>query len=162
MDFNKLSKQYWGPRFWTLLHTLAECSGSQVNTILASDEAESWIMLLKSQQFVMPCPICKKHYGDWMRTHNVDRIRQIQTAYRKEWLQTWLWELHEHVKMSNTIISEFTKEMILERYPRKRVDSEVKDINEVFKLAFERHSLKPEDIHRWKTGLQRLRALYGV
>jgi hypothetical protein len=52
--------------------------------------------------------------------------------------------------------------MISEKYSRKRIDGEIRDINEVFKLAFERHSLKPDDIHRWKTGLQRLRALYGV
>jgi hypothetical protein len=29
-----LSKESWGPNFWMILHTLAECSGNQSNQIL--------------------------------------------------------------------------------------------------------------------------------
>jgi hypothetical protein len=42
-----LLREFWGPNFWTVLHTLAEYSGSIQNINLSNDEADAWSFLLK-------------------------------------------------------------------------------------------------------------------
>ena len=37
-----LLREFWGPNFWTVLHTLAEYSGSIQNINLSNDEADAW------------------------------------------------------------------------------------------------------------------------
>jgi hypothetical protein len=161
MDPKNLKKQFWGPAFWTILHTFAECILTTKNTILSNDEAEGWIHLLKNQQHVMPCALCSKHYSDWLKQHNFTSIRTLKNEERADWIQIRLYELHQHVNTLNSTLN-ITREELKYEYPRRRLDDEYALCCEMFKLALERHLLKPDDIHRWKTSFLRLRALYGV
>jgi len=63
-----LDRLWWGPKFWKILHTFAECSGGLQNQILRNDEADIWKILLKTQAFVMPCPRCRDHYLEYRNT----------------------------------------------------------------------------------------------
>jgi len=161
MDPKNLKKQFWGPAYWTILHTFANCILSTKNQILLNDEAEAWILLLKIQQYVMPCSLCSKHYGDWLKLHGIGSIRTFKNEERAEKIQTWLFDLHENVNSLNSVTG-IQKEDLKERYPRKRLDDEYALCCQMFLLALERRMLKPDDIHRWKTAFLRLRALYGV
>lgn len=163
---NPGSKQVWGPYFWTVLHTFAECVGYQTDPILSSDEAEAWIVLLKTQVAVMPCPVCKQHYAEWLRTHRVDRLREIHGFVRYQWLQKLLWDLHEQVRKRSSTetssVSSVTLDQLPTVYPRNSLNKTFYSLGEMFTWALEHQQLQPHDIHKWKAAAQRLRTMYSI
>lgn len=156
-----LNREVWGPRFWKILHTLAETSGSQTQTILSNDEADAWIILLKAQQFVMPCTLCKEHYKQWRTSHPTEIIRKLAKDARKEFLRQWLWGCHNRVNEMNNKEG-VALEDLPSLYPKQSIQKEVNELNTMFQLAITRQSLKYEEIKVWKTVIQRLRMLVGV
>ena len=156
-----LSRESWGPRFWKILHTLAECSGGQINTILSNDEADAWIVLLKAQQFVMPCRLCQQHYKSWQLKHRFDKLRIILGEDRRNWLREWVWGCHTDVNESNQKSSPSLNELS-ELYPKRKIDKEMKELATMFQLGLNKQQLKPEDVARWKLVMGRLRIMYGI
>lgn len=155
------ARESWGPLFWKVLHTFAECVGYQTDHVLSSDEAEAWIALLKAQQAVMPCAVCKQHYSEWLRTHRIDRIREIHGFSRYEWLQKLLWDLHESVNKRNTRAGVPLKDLP-SLYPRTNLHQEMYSLGLMFSWALEHQQMKPEDMHKWKSAATRLRSMYGL
>lgn len=156
-----LSREAWGPRFWKILHTLAECSGKQTNKFLSNDEADAWIMLLKAQRYVMPCTLCREHYASWQTSHKFDKLRDIMEMDRYTFLQGWLWECHASVNTTNNKPSPSFEELPT-LYPKERIEKEMRELATMFQLALNKHQLKFEDISRWKLAIGRLRAMYGI
>jgi len=56
------SKFYWGPRVWALLHTLADISNRR-------DVGQLWSTFLQASANVLPCPACKQHFQNYLRSH---------------------------------------------------------------------------------------------
>lgn len=158
----KLSRKSWGPLFWTLLHTLAECVGYEKDAITERDEAEAWILLLQAQPFVMPCQVCRTHLKEYLRIHRIEKLRDTRGASRYGWIQSYIFELHEHVNRLTQNMSSFTKDMLPDAYPHRKLTANLSAIQDMFQTAFDTQQLKPEDVHRWKMALARLRGLYGV
>lgn len=156
-----LQREAWGPRFWTILHRLAERSGYQEGLILNNDEADAWIVMLKAQAFVMPCLLCKQHYQEWMSGHRFERVRQLLGDERRAFLRQWLWGCHNRVNTLNQK-SEFPLEACADVYKKASIQKEVNELYEMFKLAMTRQALKPEDVARWKQVLVRLRGMAGI
>lgn len=156
-----LSREAWGPRFWEILHTLAELTGNQKTQIENNDEADAWIILIKSQAFVMPCALCKQHYLEWQKHHPFQHLRSIVGKQRQEFLRGWFWGCHDRVNQLNQKQSPPVTDMPL-FYPKKSLEKYVKELYLMFQLALNKQQLKPEDISRWKQVLSRLRTLYGV
>jgi hypothetical protein len=156
-----LQREAWGPRFWLILHSLAERSGSQSNMVLQNDEADAWIILLKSQAFVMPCPLCKTHYLEYWTSHKPDKVRSLQGLERRSFLRTWVWNAHDRVnKMAEKESPPI--ESLPTLYPQKSLDKPLKELTTMFQQALAAQQLKPEDINRWKSVIQRLRLLIGT
>lgn len=87
----------WGPALWLVLHYLAARTGlprpvqwPRLNR--ADEEMRIWANLLASLRICLPCPRCKQHYNEYLRTHKVD-FKQIGD---------WLWAFHNHVRTSNS------------------------------------------------------------
>jgi hypothetical protein len=161
-----LQREAWGPRFWLILHSLAERSGSQSNMILQNDEADAWIILLKSQAFVMPCALCKTHYLEYWTTHKPDSVRGLQGLERREYLRRWLWKAHDRVNKMFVASGGPEKtsppiESMPTLYPQRSLDKPLKELSTMFQQALAVQQLKPEDITRWKSVIQRLRLLIG-
>ncbi len=156
-----LLKEAWGPRFWRILHTFAECSGSQTNPILESDEAEAWIVFIKSQTFVMPCAVCKSHFLEWQKTNRIEKIRSQKGLFRRAFLRQWLWNCHKNVNDLNRKESPTLEEIEL-LYPKKSIEKELAELSTMFQQAITTQQLKPEDVRRWKQVVARLRIMYGV
>lgn len=156
-----LLREWWGPRFWKILHTLAECSGSITAPISANDEADLWTILLKVQGSVMTCALCKNDYNKWLLSHKLVDIRTLQTEDRKKYLRTWLFNCHNAVNVRNSKVALDEKDLLV-LYRKESVTPVVKEIYDMFRLALERSQLQPEDVNRWKNALTRLRILYGV
>jgi hypothetical protein len=156
-----LQRESWGPRFWLILHTLAERAGSQSNMILQNDEADAWIILLKSQAFVMPCALCKTHYLEYWTTHKPDGVRRLQGLDRREFLRKWVWVAHDRVnKMSQKESPPIENLTLL--YPQRTIEQPLKELYTMFQQALAAQQLKPEDITRWRSVIQRLRLLIGL
>lgn len=156
-----LLREWWGPRFWKILHTLAECSGSMNSTILSNDEAELWKILLKIQGFVMPCTLCKNHYLEWYRIHGINTIGILQGEQRRKFIRHWLLSCHNNVNIT-TQKPELSEENLSELYKKESISVLMKDIYEMFRIALERSHLKIEDVNRWKHAVVRLRLLYSI
>jgi hypothetical protein len=156
-----LTREAWGPRFWKILHTLAEKSGSQNTPIQSNDEADAWILLLKLQTFVMPCALCRKHFQEWHTSHRVDGLRKIMGEERQKWLREWLWGCHKRV---NDLAQKESPDLkdLPELYSKKSIEKEFKELLTMFPAAINQQQLKLEDIHRWKASLAKLRVLYGI
>jgi hypothetical protein len=156
-----LAREAWGPRFWKILHTLAETSGSQRQVILNNDEADAWIILLKAQQFVMPCALCKDHYKQWRLSHSTEPVRKLSGEDRKDFLRRWLWGCHDRVNQTNNKESVSIEELP-SLYPKQSIQKELNELNTMFQLAITRQTLKYEEVKVWKAVIQRLRLLVGV
>jgi len=156
-----LQREDWGPKFWFILHTLAECSGTITHPILANDEADNWTMLLKAQAFVMPCALCKQHYLEWRNKHPLPNLRLLKGLERKSILTLWLWNCHNSVNQQNQK-EVFSQELLQTTYTRKSIKQVIQELSLMLKNALERSLLKSEDIKRWKTTLIHLQMLYGL
>ena len=156
-----LSRETWGPRFWKLLHTMAECVGQQSTLVQKNDEADAWYFLLKAQAFVMPCALCKKHFLEFLKSKPIVNLRVLQGEARKTWLRSWLYECHKRVNEMNEKSTPPLDELPF-MYHRTPLEKEVQDIIYMFHLATTTQQLKPEDTARWRQQLARLRILYGI
>ncbi len=156
-----LSREWWGPKFWLLLHTLAECAGNQQSPILSNDEADAWEVVLKAQAFVMPCALCKQHFLEWRGYNRVPNLRSLLGEERRMWLRRWLCGCHNRVNRM-TEKEEVSDEKCVELYKKERLNEPYMNLTEMFSVAMQRGQLELEDVKRWKTAVARLRMLYGI
>jgi hypothetical protein len=155
-----LLREWWGPRFWKILHTLAECSGNMNSPILANDEADYWTILLKTQGSIMPCALCRTDYNKWLLNHKIGDLRVLKEE-RKNYLRTWLFNCHNGVN-SRTSKPLLEMDELLVLYKKEHIGKVVTEIYEMIRIALERSQLQYEDVNRWKNALTRLRMLYGI
>ncbi len=92
----------WGPPLWTVIHALAERSGSVPFPLFREDERRALIKFHEALGKMIPCPSCKDHYDSYLREHPVKTTlmtmpyEEIHTHER-----TWFWELHNWVNESH-------------------------------------------------------------
>lgn len=156
-----LLREAWGPRFWKVLHVLAERSGNQTDQITSNDEVDAWFLLLKIQAFVMPCTLCKQHYLEWYKEQKLEGLKEFVGEKRRDWLRKWLWGCHKRVNEMNKKLTP-PLETINEMYKKQTIEKEYKELLTMFQAAFNQQQLKSEDVHRWKTAVSRLRSMYGL
>lgn len=85
----------WGPLLWLLLHTLAERAGKQESLITRGDEVRAWPLFVKELPPVIPCPYCREHLQDYIKTNPF----QLPLDYT-EWktsIPFYFYTLHESV-----------------------------------------------------------------
>ena len=156
-----LSRESWGPKFWKILHTLAESSGLIGSPILSDDEADSWELLLKAQAFVMPCVLCRNHYISYKSTRKIPNLRELQGEDRRDFLRKWFWSCHNNVNM-------ITQKNILPiedlpiLYNKQNINESYNDICLMLSIAMQRSQVKLDDVKRWKNLVTRLRMLYNI
>jgi hypothetical protein len=158
---NYLTREFWGPRFWKVLHTMAECIGRQPTLIQSNDEADAWMFLIKAQPFVMPCALCKQHFLEFIKIKPFGNLRTIQGESRRAWVTKWLWECHRRVNEMNQKSTPHLEDLAI-LYPKQPLHMEIKDIVIMFQHAHSIQQLKSEDTNRWRQQLARLRILYGI
>jgi len=77
----------WGPELWRILHSAVERIGTKTLKRIPQEESRIWIGLLRSLQFTLPCPQCKKHYTAYLSAYPI-------LSFTREYLRSWLYELH--------------------------------------------------------------------
>ncbi len=93
----------WGPIFWDAMHIVSLAYPVEPTE---ADKAGARAFF-ESLTTVLPCPICREHYAEKLKTHPV-------TVGSKGELIYWVWDIHNQV---NTMLGKptVTIEVFLER-----------------------------------------------
>jgi hypothetical protein len=110
----QISNGIWGPALWAILHYSTERIGmyngvSSRYDRLPSEEPRIWIGLLKSLQYSLPCPSCKKHYTDYYSSHPL-------VFFTKDSVRKWLFDLHSHINIRQDKLNVFELEYLSDIY----------------------------------------------
>jgi len=91
----------WGPLLWSVVHGIAERSGSSPFPQYYGDERRALIKMTKLLEKVIPCPSCKEHYEVYLREHPVDKaLLDLPQSQINDYMKHWFWELHNWVNES--------------------------------------------------------------
>lgn len=161
----------WGPSLWKILHISAEKVGRQPTGMLSTDELRAWQQLLRVTEGIMPCALCRKHYGEWRKAHSIEGL----AAWRGEQLRSesrkWLWELHDAVNRRKAIESggeeqkqvklEDAKEMY-EKGSREDLTKEYDALHKVIQNAIAQGLIAGAYWREWVARFRFLRSIWGV
>jgi Erv1 / Alr family len=103
--------QVWGPHLWMILHSAAERLNSKLLNRLPTEEQRIWSLLLTSLKFSLPCPLCKKHYTEYLSSNPI-----VSTDIT--FIRTWLYNLHNKVNITTNKPAAITLEQIPELYSK--------------------------------------------
>jgi len=83
-----LPPEVWGPLFWSTFHiiSLAYPESPTYGEKKAAKE------FFNSMMFLLPCPICKEHFSDVLKTLPVETWLDNRSS-----LTEWVWMLHNRV-----------------------------------------------------------------
>jgi len=146
--------QQWGPALWIILHSSVERMESVYSKRLEHEETRLWSGLLSSLRYSLPCPVCKKHYSDYLQQHPITQIS-------KSFLRVWLFELHQAVNQRNNKHSEITIENLSEVYSKPFHFSHHTSIfQKHMRLALSLNWCTHNDIQRTIRFLEEMRRFY--
>lgn len=86
----RMPPQIWGPIFWSTLHIAS----------LAYSDTPSDRQRMNMKNFyeslvdVIPCPICRRHYEENLKTISLDEALKTRMG-----LVRWVWEMHNKVNV---------------------------------------------------------------
>jgi hypothetical protein len=80
------------------------------------DEIRAWIHLLRLTEAILPCPLCQKHYREWLKVHPLPAFLDMKsTAAFQEGAREWVWKLHNRVNEQRGV-AEMPLEEAIELY----------------------------------------------
>ena len=101
----------WGPALWGILHMLAEKSGrgdgiAQFGRwagprppLCHTEERAAWGRLFVVLRTTLPCPLCKQHYIEYLRSDPPERFLRLVGPIWAEELRQWVWRFHNAVRV---------------------------------------------------------------
>jgi len=144
----------WGPQLWMILHSSAERIGTKCLSRLPQEETRLWANLLGGLRYSLPCPLCKKHYTDYLLSTPITIVEQ-------SFIRDWLYNLHNQVNSRIDKPNTVTLEQIPEIYSKPfnftyHYNIVVEQMNRALRLGWS----KREDIQRTIRNLQELKQFY--
>lgn len=144
----------WGPSLWMMLHSAAERIGT-LNIKLPQEELRIWTGLLSSLRYSLPCPICKKHFIAYLLSNPIK-------TFNREFIRTWLYNLHCQVNNRTEKKVELTIEQVSELYNKPFMFSMYfKTVVEQMKLALRLGWSSRDDIQKSIRFFEELKRLYN-
>ena len=103
----------WGQQTWTALH---------IASVFAPHNLALWNNLLGALQNDLPCPDCRAHYVQWLRSHpfriavsGIPIRRMMGHRPKQTTILTWLLNLHNDVN-SRLGRATWNEQQVIERY----------------------------------------------
>ena len=155
------TKKDWGPHLWKILHGLTESLGNQPVAFLSADEAHEVVFVLRDLEKVMPCALCRKHYGEWRKTHPLEELDRQRGPMLRDAVRKYLYQLHEDVNLRNGITSGFTIEELPGLYKTVDIKSEWGSFLTKIKLSTEIGLVSQSVLTNFHRHLAVLRKLVG-
>lgn len=157
-----LSREYWGPLFWKLFHSLAEYSGSFKDGVRNDDELFAWSNIMKYQHQIMPCALCCTHFREYVYKQPLNNMKALRGLERKSFLRLWVYNIHCEVNSHKQVPNNITYEMLENLYKGQKVGDYVKQLELVLDYAVEKKQAQFASVIQWKNNIARLRGLYGI
>ena len=151
----------WGNHLWKVLHSITESLGNQKIAMLASDEANEMVFLLRDVEKIMPCALCRNHYHEWRRDHPLEQLATLRGVALREGVRKWLYDLHENVNKSRKIESNITLEQIPDLYKQIDIRTEWGKFFELMKGSTEAGLVSQTVLQNFHRHLGILRKLLG-
>lgn len=154
----------WGPLLWRILHTCAEKLGRQTVPSLHADEQRAWIQLLRVTEGIMPCALCRKHYGGWKKRRPLEALQSGNRETFREAARRWLWDLHEDVNARREVVGGVAWEALEEMYGGRggaELQQDVETLVKLLKGAAMLRQIEGAYLREWQGKLRLLRALIG-
>jgi hypothetical protein len=151
----------WGNPLWKVLHSITESLGNQKIAILANDEANEIVFLLRDVEKIMPCALCRNHYHEWRRDHPLEQLAALRGVALREAVRKWLYDLHENVNKSRKIESGITLEQIPDLYKQIDIRTEWGKFFELMKVTTEVGLVSQTVLQNFHRHLGILRKLLG-
>ena len=157
-----LSKEYWGPHLWVILHTLAEKSGGFKTLLQDNDEGHAWVGLVRCLVDIMPCAKCVGHYKKFCLKHTMSMINNLRGQQRKEWLRTFLHELHNEVNKENDKVELSKEELAVKYNDRTAFQHALISFQRMTKYAIETGTLNIVGVKNGMKYIELLRRYYSL
>ncbi len=116
----------WGPALWGLRQMLAEKSGRGSGIVrwggrggpqlCHAEERRIWTNLFASLRTSLPCPLCKQHYLEYIRSNSPDPIFRMPGPEWADALRNWLWAFHNAVRTRKVQALDVPREELAARY----------------------------------------------
>ncbi len=97
----------WGPEMWKILHGLSEKIGNYpqvshryITNAESNEEKRLWTILLTSLRLSLPCPLCRKHYTEYINHQSPNRFLHLDNIPKEE-IRKWLFNLHNSINEKN-------------------------------------------------------------
>jgi hypothetical protein len=151
----------WGPILWRILHGLAERSGKPTSPMYAEDERRAWIHFFKETGEIIPCPMCKEHYKQYLEHNPVTNLKSIPISYLHDWVRDWFWELHEWVNETLKKPS-FSKEELHATYDSIPLRTTLKMLEAPMKRAITLSGNNAKKFMEWKGRFNMILSILGI
>ena len=151
----------WGPLLWGLLHGLAERSGKPTSPMYAEDERRAWIHFFKETGEIIPCPMCKEHYKQYLEHHPISELKSIPIHKLHDWVRDWFWDVHEWV---NETLKKpaFPKENLTPTYEHFDLRTGLKRLEAPMKRAITLSGQQFKKFAEWKSRFNLLLSILGI
>ncbi len=157
-----LTREYWGPLFWKLFHSLAEYSGCFKDVVRNDDEFMAWTQIMKYQTEVMPCALCCNHFKEYIRKQPFVTMKPLRGLDRKSFLRQWVYNIHCEVNNRKKVPNSVSYEMLEGMYKGQKIGDIVKQLELVLDYAVEKKQVQFTSVIQWKNNIAKLRGLYGI
>lgn len=67
----------WGPTFWKTIHFVVRTFPDEPTT----EQQEHYASFMKSIGHVLPCPMCRGHYNDYVKDTNWDEVVKTKNNF---------------------------------------------------------------------------------
>lgn len=151
----------WGPLMWSIFHALAERAGTQPTPVLQDDERRQWLLLLKFTPDSLPCDKCRIHYTEWVKKRSPDTLKTLPYADMREWIRTWLFDLHNEVNARNQKPL-FDYSALKETYKAVNIKETWQRLEPVIKVAIQLNGISLMPWRKWLGSVRSLQGLYGI
>jgi len=150
----------WGPALWTILHTAAEHLGKPRHPINQTDEANTWMLVLKYIEPSMPCPMCREHYRAWLGKQPISQFTALRGPALREAARKWVFWLHEEVNKGRGIVSGLTLHDMPKIYSDVKIyQSELDKFISFSKVHIQYNRVKVEDVWKFRQQIHYLRKI---
>ena len=80
----------WGSGAWMFLH----CIGETFPESPTLEEQAHYRVFFESLQWVLPCKICRDHFGEWLTMYPLENYLDSRTK-----IMDWIFLLHNYVNL---------------------------------------------------------------
>lgn len=157
-----LTREYWGPIFWKLFHSLAEYSGSFKDVVRNDDELFAWTNIMKYQHEIMPCALCCNHFRDYVRKQPLLAMKALRGLERKTFLRSWVYNIHCEVNQRKQVPNPVAYDSLEGMYKGQKVGDNIKQLESMMDYAVEKKQAQFTSVIQWKNNIAKLRGLYGI